>query len=375
MNGSGAFGVIASLFITVGALLIVLRLIRRLQPGSNATDGVRLQVLRRINVAPKQGVALLRVADRVLVVSIAEGGTRLLTELAGPDLDEALVEPAPARERSSQRERLRLADAWRMGLRWLGLFAVLVSMPTLASQADAQQDTPPSPVVDAPGLPQIDFQVRDGANEFRLSGAVGLVVFLGALTLLPAIMLLMTSFTRTLIVLHFLRTALGTQSTPPGQVLVAIAILLTGVVMSPVLEETNRTALQPYFDGEIDQVEAYKLGVAPFREFMYANTREQDLVTFLDLGQIEAVEEIDDVPIMVMISAFVTSELRSAFQMGFVIFLPFVVVDLIVASVLMSMGMFMLPPIMISLPFKLLLFVLADGWTLVVQHVVASFRF
>jgi flagellar biosynthetic protein FliP len=175
-------------------------------------------------------------------------------------------------------------------------------------------------------------------------------------------------------VLHFLRSALGTQTVPPNQLLVALTVLLTGVVMNPVLMQAQRTALQPYFDGRITQVEAYSRGVLPFREFMLNNTREKDLTLFTSLSGQRGVASVEDLPTVTIVSAFVTSELRTAFQMGFLIFLPFVVVDVIVASVLMSLGMFMLPPAMISLPFKLLLFVLADGWTLVVQNLVASFK-
>ena len=154
-----------------------------------------------------------------------------------------------------------------------------------------------------------------------------------------------------------------------------MAILLTGVVMHPVLQETNDIALQPYLNGGITQAEAYKLGVGPFREFMFANTRDKDLALFTDLSGTADVASIDEIPTVTIVSAFVTSELRTAFQMGFAIFLPFIILDVIIASILMSLGMFMLPPMMISLPFKLLLFVLADGWTLMVQNLVSSFRY
>jgi flagellar biosynthetic protein FliP len=184
----------------------------------------------------------------------------------------------------------------------------------------------------------------------------------------------MTSFTRILIVLHFLRSALGTQGSPPGQLLVAIAVLLTGVVMNPVIQEVNQTAVQPYFNGQLAQNEAYDRALQPFRRFMLANVREKDLAAFTEMSGVADAESIDQVPTLTVISAFVTSELHAAFWMGFVIFLPFVVVDLIVATSLMSLGMFMVPPVMISLPFKLLLFVLADGWSLVGQNLVASFH-
>jgi flagellar biosynthetic protein FliP len=178
-----------------------------------------------------------------------------------------------------------------------------------------------------------------------------------------------------LIVLHFLRSALGTQTTPPGQLLVAIAVLLTGVVMAPTLERANQTALQPYLEGRMTQVDAYKAAILPFRDFMLANTRTDDLGTFATMTGETDVQSVEELSTVAVMAAFVISELKTAFQIGFVIFLPFTVVDLVVASVLMSMGMFMLPPVMISLPFKLLLFVLADGWTLVVQNLVASFNF
>jgi flagellar biosynthetic protein FliP len=317
-------------------------------------------------------VALLRVADRVLLVSVGEGGTTLITELTGDDACKALELP----EQTVSGRTAKWLRLPRLG--WIGLVVLLALAPSVA-QAQTSQAAPtigplPGPTVVGPGPPQISLDIGDGESELKLSGAVGIVVFMGALTLLPALLLLTTSFTRILVTLHFLRSALGTQTTPPGQLLVAIAVLLTAVVMAPVLDDANRTALAPYFRGEITQVEAYQRGFVPFRGFMLANTREQDLAAMSDLSRVEPVDSIEDLPTAVVVSAFVVSELRTAFQIGFLIYVPFIVVDLIVASVLMSMGMFMLPPIMVSLPFKLLLFVLADGWSLVVQNVVAGFR-
>ena len=369
----GVFGIIAALAVTTGVLILALRVLRNLA-GPRVWDGhgVPLQVLQRASMGPRHGVALLRVADRVLVVSVSESGTSLLTELSGSALQDAL-------EVNEGQDRLPRSGKWRWPvLGWLGLVALLMCSPA-ASLAQASTPPPPSsgtvaPAIAVPSIPQISLDLSDGESELKLSGAVGIVVFLGAMTLLPALLLLMTSFTRILVVLHFLRSALGTQTTPPGQLLVAIAVLITSVVMAPILSDANRTALTPYFDGEISQVEAYKLGIVPFRGFMLANTREQDLAMFADLSVEEDIESVDDLPTVVVVSAFVTSELRTAFQIGFLIYVPFVVIDLIVASVLMSMGMFMLPPIMVSLPFKLLLFVLADGWSLMLQNLVASFR-
>jgi len=197
---------------------------------------------------------------------------------------------------------------------------------------------------------------------------------LGMLTLLPSMILMMTGFTRIFIVLGFLRQALGTPTAPPTQLVAALALILTGFVMAPTLNEVNQNALQPWLDGKIDQAQMLDIGGKPFRAFMLRQTRRQDLSTFVRLSGAGAPASVNDVPLVTLTSAFVVSELRTAFQIGFALFLPFIVIDIAVASVLMSMGMFMLPPAMISLPFKLLLFVLVDGWSLVIQSVVQSFR-
>lgn len=225
-----------------------------------------------------------------------------------------------------------------------------------------------------PGALDRALATASPASGQGLSLSLQLLLVMGLLTLLPGLILMMTSFTRILIVLHFVRSALGTQSAPPGQLLVALSVLLTGVVMQPVIQQANTEAIQPYLSGQLPQTEAYHRALAPLKTFMIANTRDKDLGMFAELTGQEEADSVEALPILTVTAAFVTSELRTAFQMGFVIFLPFVVVDLIVASVLMSMGMFMLPPVMISLPFKLMLFVLADGWTLVVQRLVTGFQ-
>ncbi|MEP6836193.1 MAG: flagellar type III secretion system pore protein FliP [Gemmatimonas sp.] len=223
-------------------------------------------------------------------------------------------------------------------------------------------------------LPQIDLKMGDGKDGgLRLSGTVGIVVMMGLLTLLPTLVLMMTGFTRILIVLHFLKQAMGTQNAPPTQLLAAMALLLTGFVMAPTFTEINRTAVQPWMDGRMTQVEMLKEGVKPMRVFMLKQTNEKDLRTFIELSHLPRPNTADDVPLHVLTSSFVASELRRAFQIGFMIYLPFIIIDAVVASVLMSMGMFMLPPAMISMPFKLLLFVLVDGWGLIITGLVKSF--
>jgi flagellar biosynthetic protein FliP len=224
--------------------------------------------------------------------------------------------------------------------------------------------------------PQLDLKIgSDKDNKgLHLSGTVGVVVMMGLLTLLPTLLLMMTSFTRILIVLHFLKQALGTQSAPPAHLVSALALLLTGFVMAPTLSEVNRTALTPWLDGQMEQAQMMSTAVGPFREFMLRQTRDRDIEAFVEMSKAEPPKTPEDISTVVLMSAFVTSELRTAFQLGFALFLPFIIIDVVVSSVLMSMGMFMLPPAMISLPFKLLLFVLVDGWTLIIQSLVAGFK-
>lgn len=373
------FAAVAALAVTLGILLLALRWLGRLhgvRPGGMRTGA--LEVLDRTATGPRQGIALVRVADRVLIVGIGEDHV-LLGELDGGAREELLhgqqAPGAARRPASSLLGRLGLMAVLMFALVPLDLAAQTVTSPPPAASPQAPAvGGPAAPVVIPPTAPSIDLRVASGGETVQLSGAVGIVVLMGLLTLLPMLVLMMTGFTRILIVLGFLRSALGTQGAPPTQVLVAVALMLTGLVMRPVITEANATALQPYLDGQITQVEAYQAALVPLRGFMLANTREQDLRTFVELGGEEDAASLDQIGTMTVMSAFVTSELRTAFQMGFILFLPFLVIDLIVASVLMSMGMFMLPPIMVSLPFKLLLFVLADGWSLVMQGLVASFQ-
>jgi len=393
---SGWVGLVAATAITIGLLLLALRLIQRVGRSSARTGRLPIAVVQRQALGPKQGLAIVRVGRRVLVLATSDQSARLLTELRGEDRALALGErlddpPRPAGDPHLRRLLARLTLTLAVAALPFASSSAQVARPPVADTgrllpiSPAATVAPPrarvaaapagaSPSVKAPAPPSVDVRIGQGADQLKLSGTVGLVVFMGALTLLPAVVLLMTSFTRILIVLHFLRSAIGTQGSPPGQLLVAIAVLLSGVVMTPVLQEANRTAIQPYFAGQIDQAEAYSLGVEPFRRFMLANVRDKDLASFTALSGADEAATIDEVPTLTIISAFVTSELQTAFWMGFVIFLPFVVVDLIVATALMSLGMFMVPPVMISLPFKLLLFVLADGWSLVGQNLVLSFQ-
>lgn len=212
-----------------------------------------------------------------------------------------------------------------------------------------------------------------GGEETTTSRIVQLIALLTVLSLAPSIIIMVTSFTRIVVVLAFLRSAIGTQQTPPNTVLVSLALFLTAFVMAPTFETAYEQGIQPLINEQITQAEAFERSMAPVKVFMLTHVRDQDLRLFLDLAEIEAVDDPQATPLRSLIPAFMISELRRAFEIGFLLFIPFVIIDMVVASVLMSMGMMMLPPIMISLPFKLIFFVLVDGWYLVAGSLVQSF--
>ncbi|MDY6971183.1 MAG: flagellar type III secretion system pore protein FliP [Thermodesulfobacteriota bacterium] len=216
-----------------------------------------------------------------------------------------------------------------------------------------------------------------GLDKARDPGDVAVVLqifaLLTVLSLAPAILIMLTSFTRIAIVLSLLRQAIGTHQMPSNQIIVGLSLFLTFFIMSPVWERINENALQPYLEKEISQQEALENASMPIRSFMFKQTREKDLALLVDIAGIERPKNIDDVPTSVLVPSFMISELKTAFQIGFMLYIPFLIIDIVVASILLSMGMMMLPPIMISLPFKLILFVLADGWYLIVGSLAKSF--
>jgi flagellar biosynthesis protein FliP len=219
-------------------------------------------------------------------------------------------------------------------------------------------------------IPGINFGTEAPQD---VSVTLQLLLLLTILSLAPGILIMLTSFTRIIIVLSFVRTGLGTQSMPPNQVLVGLALFLTFFIMSPIFVEINENAVQPYLAGDVTQEEAFDTAVVPIKEFMSKHTREKDLALFIKYNGLEKPESIADIPLTALIPAFAISELKTAFQIGFVIFIPFLIIDMVVASTLMAMGMMMLPPVMISLPFKILLFVLVDGWYLIIESLLLSF--
>jgi flagellar biosynthesis protein FliP len=370
-----------SLLVTMAALCGIVTLLlmaSRWLPGLSNRLGVTqpraVRIIAATSVGPRQGVAVLRIGERGLIVSTGEGGVRALGEVAVAELDEIELNAQPRRAPFTK-------AMMRAGM--IAVAATFMSTGMAAAQQTAPTPAPASQPVAAAALgavsgnipkstTPIDMKMAPG-SDLKLTGTVGSVVVLGALTLLPTVLLLMTGFTRILVVLHFLRQALGTQTTPPGHLLAALALILTGFVMMPTLRTINQTALAPWMRDEINEGEMLQRTIAPLREFMLVQTPPEDVARFARMADVQ-VTTAKDIPTSVLASAFATSELRAAFQIGFAIFLPFVVIDLVVASILTSMGMFMLPPTMIALPCKLLLFVLVDGWGLVVQSLVASFR-
>lgn len=222
-------------------------------------------------------------------------------------------------------------------------------------------------------LPTVNMGFKTTQNPTEVVNAVKMVLVLTVLTLAPAILIMMTGFTRILIVLSFLRQAMGVQQLPPNQLLVGLSLFLTFFVMGPAFTEINQKSVQPYLSGNLSQDLAIDNALAPLRRFMFTQTRDQDLGLFVKLSKISQPKTRADVPTIVLVPAFIVSELKTAFMIGFIIFLPFLIIDILAASVLMAMGMMMVPPIVISLPFKIMLFVLVDGWSLLIGSMVKSF--
>ena len=236
---------------------------------------------------------------------------------------------------------------------------------TLLASGDAQAQTP---------LPSVNISVGQASSPQDLSVTIQILLLLTVLTLAPSILVMTTSFVRIVVAFHFLRQALGTQSLPPNQVIVGLSLFMTIAIMQPVINNIYENAWQPYANQQITLQQGWERAKAPLRDFMLRQTREKDLQLFVEMSKINQPSTPADLPMSVIIAGFITSELRIGFQIGFLVYLPMLVVDMVVASVLMSMGMMMLPPVMISLPFKLLLFVLVDGWYLVIQSLVESFK-
>lgn len=247
----------------------------------------------------------------------------------------------------------------RRGLSVVALAAVLaLGLPSLAQGLQ---------------LPTMQIGLGETTNPKQVSVLIEILMMFTILSIAPALLMMMTCFTRLVVALSFLKKALGTQTTPPNQTLIGLALFLTLFIMTPVFKQMNDTAVKPYLDEKITLEQAVNTGMVPLRNFMFKQTREKDLALFLSIAKVAQPKNKDEVPTSVLVPAFMISELRTSFEIGFVLFLPFMVIDMVVSSVLLSMGMMMLPPVMISMPFKLLLFVLVDGWNLIVGSLIRSY--
>lgn len=270
-----------------------------------------------------------------------------------------------------------------LSIRWLYkttiliLFIGLVSFSTISHSQTSKQTTDQSSQAinsfsSLQGLSAVTLKTnQDGSQEYSIS--IQILAIMTALTFIPALLLMMTSFTRIIIVFAILRQALGLQQSPSNQILIGMTLFLTMFIMTPVFTEINKTALQPYIAETISSQQAIENTTKPFHDFMLSQTRESDLKLFMDIANTGAVNSAEEVPITVLIPSFITSELKTAFQIGFILFIPFLVIDIVVASVLMAMGMMMLSPLIISLPFKIMLFVLVDGWAMLMGTLASSF--
>ena len=250
-----------------------------------------------------------------------------------------------------------------------------VHATTVTPDTGAEEGQVDSVTSDNNDATTLGLSLSTNSDETSLSGTLQILLIITVISLAPSILVMVTSFTRIIIVLHFVRTAIGTQSSPPNNVLIGLSLFLTLFIMSPVIAQIKTEAYDPLVAEEITQQEALERGIQPLREFMLKQTRQDDLRLCMDIAKIEPVESVDELSITIIIPAFIISELRAAFIIGFLIYVPFIVIDMVVSSVLMSMGMMMLPPTTISMPFKILLFILADGWNLVIGQLVNSFNF
>ncbi|HOA83520.1 MAG TPA: flagellar type III secretion system pore protein FliP [Thermodesulfovibrio thiophilus] len=333
------FKVIASLVFIIAAMYIVLRLMKnKINPGKGF-----IQIIYYQPVGYKKGIGVLKAFDEYLLVGISENGLSLLSKLDSAKIkaifDDEIYEKKPAWQKFFKNSLLTIS---------------LLFIPAVCFSA-------PQPA----GL--------DGL--FGFSSAVDLLVFITLLTFLPATLIMMTSFTRIVIVLSLLRQALGTPAVPPNQVIVGLSLFLTLFIMSPTLDRAYNEAYIPLSKKEVTMQEAINRTSVPFKEFMLKQTRERDLALFLKLSKTEIKPAIPmDLPMKIVVPAFALGELKRAFEIGFLIFLPFLIIDIVVASILLSMGMFMVPPAMISMPFKLLLFVLVDGWQLIIGSLAGGFK-
>lgn len=365
-------------FLVLGCALLVKTWGRR---GRLRKDGKTLEVLETLNLGGSRFLCLVKAGQERVLLGVTDHSVNLVKEMTSEDPPGTRETASPLDGVKEEAERpdkpgfsSLLADEFRKVRKRLSgkgpmfalalLFLVPLVLGPWSDCAAAVSDLP---------IPNIDITIDGKAPEGGLGTSLGILGLLTVLSLAPAIVMLTTSFTRIIIVFSFLRSGLGTQQTPPNQVLAGLALILTFFIMTPTWSAVYKEALEPYMAGTITGNEAFQLASEPMKEFMLRETREKDLALFATLGGQEAPDTPKEMSLIQVVPAFVLSELRTAFEMGFMLYLPFLVIDMVVASTLMSMGMLMLPPVLISLPFKLLLFVLVDGWRLVTKSLIGGF--
>lgn len=349
-------GIVAALALTAGALAFGKK--------KKAAAARAIKVLGSVPIAQNQRLVTVKFGNRVLLLGQSASQINILADTSQPEeIKQLEPEPGPAAGEPGALSKLISASGWAARPRPSALWAVPLALGFLlaASPSHAQQ------------LPQVvnSLGFEAAHSPQQAVGSLQILILMSVLAFVPALVLMLTSFTRILIVLSLLRQAIGLPSIPPNQIIVALSLFLTLFVMRPQLAAINTNALEPYMKGRISHTEAFKRAEPPMRAFMLAQTRRKDLQTFASMSGVTNAAEI---PLTVLIPSFITSELKTAFQIGFLLFIPFLLVDMIVASILMSMGMVMIPPAMISMPFKLMLFVLIDGWNLVLSGLAASFH-
>lgn len=344
-----------ALLVVLGGIYLFLRLLKtRMLPRKGMIEMLQYQ-----SFGPKKGIAIVKVLKEYLVIGLADQNISLLSKLDPADAEEAMREQSKELRAKSPEAGIReFIKKKKFGF-WFALLAL--SSLLLAFSPSFSFAAAPAP---APA----------GGGFFGLTTPFELLLFLTLLSILPAVLVMTTCFTRIVVVLSFLRQALGTPQVPPQQVIIGLSLFITFFIMSPVIDKIYSDAYVPYTKKQLNAEDALNKAAVPLKEFMLRQTREKDLALFLKISKAERPATPMDLSMRVVVPAFAIGELKKAFEIGFLIFLPFLVIDMVVASILLSMGMMMLPPVMISLPFKLLLFVLVDGWGLLIGSLVAGFR-
>jgi len=358
---------VAALCVVLGAIVLLRGLIVRLGIGAIARrSDARVRVIETVPLAAKQHLHLVEVDGKPILIGAAESGITRLARLPEKPANLETAEPGSGADQGAVTGKVRRLSVLQTGLGFLPvvLFALLGLDATEAVAQQAAGD---------PGA-TLSLSIDGATGPEKLSDTLKIVLILTAISIAPSILLMATCFTRILIVLALLRQAIGTATLPPNQVLVGLALMTTIYVMTPVGEVIYEDSLKPYMAEEIGGEQAFELGLAPVRDYLLSHTREEDLLLFVEMKGDGIPEAAEDVNISVLMPAFMISELRTAFEIGFMIYLPFLVVDLVIASMLISLGMIMLPPVMIALPFKLMLFVLVDGWNLTLTALVAGLQ-